>query len=120
MAYEQDVIAPVTITHGLEFGVADENHRGMFGYHYNFLDYAFEEGDRQIGARHYLDEPDCAYLALTFDKPDEFLMRVLIFLMMRFETIKSLTRKGYEPISPEIAEAVRERLDLHMRSAAGG
>lgn len=53
--YDQDIIRPAAIHHGLDYMLSDDGNG--FEYHYNFIDYYFEEDGVTFSARHYLHRP---------------------------------------------------------------
>lgn len=118
LPYDQDVIAPTTIRHLVEFGDPDPNLPGQFGYWYNYVDYDFAAGGRTLTARHYLDEPRRAIL-LGEPVEDELTLLVLQFLLMRYDSLEWLGREGYVPVPKPVMKEVRERLDLHLAARGG-
>jgi hypothetical protein len=118
LVYQQDIIAPTAVHHLVEFGDTDPARPGEFGYWYNFLDYVFEEDGQTVLARHYLDEPDVVSLPMTLAADDDFTLRVLVFLAMRYGVIKHLGSDGYGPIPPSLMATVRERVAIHVAASA--
>ncbi|MET3896920.1 hypothetical protein ABIB57_000844 [Devosia sp. UYZn731] len=115
--YRQDIIAPVAVRHLVEYGDTNPPRPGQFGYWYNFIDYDFADGDRTLVARHYLDEPGTALL-LAMPDDDDLTLRVLVFLLMRFERIKAQTPNGYQHLAAAQMVAIRQRMEQHLAASA--
>lgn len=117
-AYKQDLIAPARVEHRVELG--DRHNDTEFGYHYNYLAYEFLEGEAVVEALHYLDESDVAHVRVI-EPPDlssVFVLRVLIFLTMRFErlTFNKVVRQS--PLLGPLLEQVKAARKQHMEAVA--
>lgn len=118
--YGQDVIEPSFVGHGYDFGDY-EPQTGDMGHAYNFLAYAFEEGDARAEAIHYLDEADKVTLRILepLDFSGAFARRVLVFLTMRFgEVFVPQAAGGYAPLPAALREEIDRLRAAHMRNAA--
>ncbi|WP_140048848.1 hypothetical protein [Devosia lucknowensis] len=117
--YGQDIVAPAWVAHGLDYGDRERGSSGAFGYFYNFIDYGFVEGDAEYRARHYLDEQGTAHF-LHPPAQDDFALRVLVFLAMRFERLVWLdSQLGYVNIPDAVMAEVEKRMDAHMAAHSG-
>jgi hypothetical protein len=115
--YVQDIIAPASVEHLYEYGIPDA--AGHFGYIYNFLDYHFVENGRAVGARHYLHDPGSVSVYCDVGEVDDLTMRVMVFLLMRYQNLQWLEQDGYKPVPEDIMAKVRHRMEQHMAEQAG-
>lgn len=115
--YRQDVIAPVSVCHLVEYGDPQEGSPGEFGHWYNYIDYVFEDGDGSVRARHYFDEPGTA---LLISGPSEapFVLKVMVFLLMRYPTLQWLVEGRYAPVDEGTMARVRAMLAAHLAANA--
>ncbi|MDC7682670.1 hypothetical protein PQU92_05245 [Asticcacaulis sp. BYS171W] len=111
--YEQDIIAPVSIHHGLDYGVPELD--GSFGFLYNFIDYRFEADGQALTARHYLDQFGVVSLTEEVELTSEFAQSVLVFLAMRFSEVLDA---GQGKLPEAITSELRSRLAAHMAKHA--
>ena len=123
-AYAQDPIVPFRVEHRHEFGDPQPEKGGGFGYEYDYIAYEFRDGPRGAQAVHYMDEPGTVTVR-WIDPPElrsDFAMRILVFLSMRFDTVRVPSASGgYAPLAGHHLEDVRRRLEDHregFRSAS--
>lgn len=112
-AYQQDIIVPISVRHLVEFGDTTPDRPGQFGFWYNFIDYQFVEDDRDVLCRHYFDEPDRAILMATATD-DDFCLRILVFLSMRYGTLQSLAGQSYAAVPDAIMAKVEVLKQQHL------
>jgi hypothetical protein len=89
-----DPITPIAIQHQVDAVWSDS---GELEAHYNFVDYAFEQGDAFMRARFYLDEAHEVLIYGPFKpgtvdrrKAPAFEAAVLAYLGRRFRNLKRL------------------------------
>jgi len=120
-AYHQDPIAPFLIEHRMDFGDLQTGSPDAFGYIYNYLEYGFRDGARELWARHYLDEPGMAILNAYggLDWDDAFVRNVMVFLGMRYARMDLMTERGRVPLPPDLAARLDEAVRAHMIRTGG-
>jgi hypothetical protein len=86
---------PRSIVHGCDYMLRDD---GAFEFHYSYLDYYWTIDGRDIRARHYLDRPGPAKVALmlAFAQYDEAKHAgMLAYLQRRYYVIETFEQEGY-------------------------
>lgn len=116
--YAQDIIAPVAVYHLVDYGDTTPERPGEFGFWYNYIDYIFEDADKALRARHYVDEPGKALL-MADCADDPFTLKVLVFLSMRYEALQCFRDGRYAIIPRAVMDQVDEMRDAHLAAQSG-
>jgi hypothetical protein len=95
-------IEPTKISHHRDVMYID----GQLAQDYNFIDYVFGSGEKQINARFYLDEVEVkigltegAQLYSSAKAAGEHLdPKILLYFQKRFRSIAIITSNGYETL----------------------
>jgi hypothetical protein len=112
-AYSDDPIAPLNIKHGLDAMLTPDGE--AFEFHYNYLVYTFRHNGEELLAKHYMDQTGEVSISQSINLPvSGFVLNVLVFLGLRYISIKMLTDTGYVPLPDDIQKQVSERVHLHF------
>ena len=107
--YDQDLIAPTRIEHRVEYGDWDEKSQ-TYGFWYDFLIYEFREGDKLAEAVAYMDEESVELRVLDPNDPtSDFAIKVLVFLSLRYATLKIMEGSGSYSFDEHIREKVEQQ-----------